>query len=100
MIKGMGMESTIKHNADVLTGFNGFTLIAIGMIVLDILTPLIVSSQTFMIVMDPALHNGILGQPWLVKIRTMTFICGRHDPKPFIHSFVVEEIDEYGFKFA
>lgn len=81
----MGLESTIKHKVDVLTGFNGFTSTTIGMIVFDVLTPPIVSSQTFMIVMDPTLHNGILGHPWLVKIRSMTFISGRHDPKPLKH---------------
>ena len=74
VIQKMGIESMIKRKEEVVTGFNGLTSTAIGIIRLDVTNPPIVSSQTFMIVSDPSLHNGILGWPWLVKIGVVTSI--------------------------
>ena len=74
VIQKMGLESTIKHKAKVLTGFNELTSIVIGTITFDVTSPPIVTSQTFMIVSDPSPQNGILGRPWLVKIKAVTSI--------------------------
>ncbi|XP_070677713.1 uncharacterized protein [Malus domestica] len=72
IIQKMSLESTIQRKAKVLTGFNELTSTAIGTITLDVTSPPIVTSQTFMIVSDPSLHNGILSRPCLVKIGAVT----------------------------
>ncbi|CAN6543549.1 unnamed protein product [Malus baccata var. baccata] len=74
IIQKMSLESTIQRKAEVLTGFNELTSTAIGTITLDVTSPPIVTLQTFMIVSDPSLHNGILSRPCLVKIGAMTSI--------------------------
>ncbi|XP_048438966.1 uncharacterized protein LOC125476679 [Pyrus x bretschneideri] len=74
VIQKMGLENTIKRKIEVLIGFNGLTSTTIGTITLDVTSPLIVSSQTFMIVSDPFSHKGILSRPWLVKIGAVTSI--------------------------
>lgn len=57
----IGLENTIKRKAKVLTEFNELTSTAIGTIMLDVIKPLIVSSQIFMIISHPSLYNEILG---------------------------------------
>ncbi|KAM2376507.1 hypothetical protein ACFX1X_043241 [Malus domestica] len=74
VIQKMGLESTIIHRADVLTGFNGHTSTAIGHITLDVKTPPVVLKQTFTIVSDPSPYNGILGRPWLIKLDAVTSV--------------------------
>lgn len=65
-------ENTGRRKAEVLTRFNGLTIIDINTITLDVSSTLIVSSQIFMIVSDLSFHDGILGEPWLVKIKAVT----------------------------
>ena len=74
IIQKMALENTIKCKVEVLIRFNELTSIAIGTILLDVTSPPIVSSHTFMIVNDPSPHNGILSRPWLVKIGAVTLI--------------------------
>ncbi|XP_009349911.1 uncharacterized protein LOC103941445 [Pyrus x bretschneideri] len=61
VIQKMGLENTIIHRAEVLTGFNGHTSTAIDNITLDVRTPPIVSKKTFTIASDPSDYNEILG---------------------------------------
>ncbi|KAM2959909.1 hypothetical protein FF1_029667 [Malus domestica] len=74
VIQKMGLESTIQRKTKVLIGFNGLTSIAIGIITLNVTSPPIVSSQTFMIVNDLCPYNEILDRTWLVKIEAVTSI--------------------------
>lgn len=64
----MGLESTTIHQAEVLFGFNGHTLTAVGKITLYVRTPPVVLKKTFMIVTDISLYNSILGRPWLIRL--------------------------------
>ncbi|XP_009334568.2 uncharacterized protein LOC103927377 [Pyrus x bretschneideri] len=74
VIQKMGLERTIKHKVEVLTGFNRLTSTIIGIIMLDVANLPVVSSQTFMIVSDASPYTGILRQPCLVKIGAVTSI--------------------------
>ncbi|KAM2662774.1 hypothetical protein EV1_009421 [Malus domestica] len=70
----MGLENTIIRQAEVIIGFNGHILTVIDNITLDVRTPLVVSKQMFMIVSNLSPYNRILGQPWLIKLDTVTFV--------------------------
>ncbi|XP_068312475.1 uncharacterized protein [Pyrus communis] len=74
VVQKIGLENTIKRKAEVLSGFKGLTSITIDIITLDVTSPLIVSSQTFMIINDPSPHNEILSLPGLVKNGAVTSI--------------------------
>ncbi|KAM1903719.1 hypothetical protein ACFX13_041196 [Malus domestica] len=74
LIQKMGLESTIQRKAKILIRFNGHTSTVIGNFTLDVTSPLIISSQTFMIVNSTSPHNEILGRPWLVKIGVVTSV--------------------------
>ena len=74
VIQKMDLESTMRRKTEILTRFNELTSIAISTITLDVTSPPIISSQTFMIVSDLSSYNEILGQPWLVKIEDVTSI--------------------------
>ncbi|CAL2278649.1 unnamed protein product [Prunus armeniaca] len=68
----MGFEHKISKLARSLTGFNGATSITIGMIDLDVHSPPVVYSQTFMVIDEVSPYNGILGRPWISKIEAIT----------------------------
>ncbi|CAL8152764.1 unnamed protein product [Prunus armeniaca] len=57
----MGLEPKIGKLARSLTGFNGATSITIGMIDLDVHSPPVVYSQTFMVNDEISSYNRILG---------------------------------------
>ncbi|XP_021805663.1 uncharacterized protein LOC110749786 [Prunus avium] len=72
VIQQMGLEPKINKLARSLTGFNGATSITVGTIDLDIHSPPVACSQTFMVIDEVSPYNGILGQPWIRKIEAVT----------------------------
>ncbi|CAL2266492.1 unnamed protein product [Prunus armeniaca] len=68
----MGFEPKISKLARSLTGFNGATSITVGTIDLDVHSPPVVCSQTFMVIDEISPYNGILGRPWISKIEAIT----------------------------
>ncbi|XP_020412835.1 uncharacterized protein LOC109947307 [Prunus persica] len=72
VIQQMGLEPKISKLARSLTGFNGATSITVGLIDLDIHSPPVVCSQTFMVIDEISPYNGILGRPWISKIEAIT----------------------------
>ncbi|CAL8993620.1 unnamed protein product, partial [Prunus brigantina] len=68
----MGLETKINKSAKSLTGFNGATTVIVGKIDLDVYSPLVISSQTFMVIDEASPYNGILGRPWISKISAVT----------------------------
>ncbi|CAL2227731.1 unnamed protein product [Prunus armeniaca] len=68
----MGLETKINKSAKSLTSFNGVTTVTVGTIDLDVYSPPIISSQTFMIIDEVSPYNGILGRPWIGKINAIT----------------------------
>lgn len=73
VVQQMGMENKISMSTRSLTNFNGATSITIGIIDLDVYSPLVVNLQTFMIIFSISLYNGILGRSWICKIDAITF---------------------------
>ncbi|XP_020409527.1 uncharacterized protein LOC109946393 [Prunus persica] len=72
VIQQMGLEPKISKLARSLTGFNGATSITVGQIDLDVHSPPVVCSQTFMVIDEISPYNGILGRPWISKIEAIT----------------------------
>ncbi|CAL9005077.1 unnamed protein product [Prunus brigantina] len=72
VIQQMGLERKINKSAKSLTGFNGATTVTMGTIDLDVYSPPVISSQTFMVIDEASPYNGILGKPWISKINTVT----------------------------
>lgn len=72
----MGIETKINKSTRSLTGFNGATTITIGMLKLDVYSPLMITAQMFMIIDEVSLYNGILGRPWFGKINVITSALG------------------------
>lgn len=67
-----GMETKINKSARSLTCFNGATIVTVGIIELDIYSPPVISSQTFMIIDEVSSYNDIPGKPWIGKINGIT----------------------------
>ncbi|XP_021802672.1 uncharacterized protein LOC110746744, partial [Prunus avium] len=72
VIQQMGLEARINKSARSLTGFNGATTVTVGTIDLDVYSPPVISSQTFMVIDEVSPYNGILGRPWIGKINAIT----------------------------
>ena len=72
VVQHIGMETKINKSARSLTGFNGATTVIVGMIGLDVYSPPVINSQTFMVINEVSPYNGILGRPWIGKINTIT----------------------------
>ncbi|XP_021808476.1 uncharacterized protein LOC110752181 [Prunus avium] len=72
VIQQMGLEPKISKLAKSLTSFNGATSITIGTIDLDVHSPPVVYSQTFMVIDEVSPYNGILGRPWISNIEAIT----------------------------
>ncbi|XP_021810638.1 uncharacterized protein LOC110753949 [Prunus avium] len=68
----MGFEPKISKLPRSLTGFNGATSITVGTIDLDVYSPPVVCSQTFMVIDEVSPYNGIMGRPWISKIEAIT----------------------------
>ncbi|CAL9022627.1 unnamed protein product, partial [Prunus brigantina] len=71
-LPSMGFEPKISKLARSFTGFNGATSITVGTIDLDVHSPPVVCSQTFMVIDEVSPYNGILGRPWISKIEAVT----------------------------
>ncbi|XP_020426613.1 uncharacterized protein LOC109950876 [Prunus persica] len=69
VVQQMGLEAKINKSAKSLTGFNGATTITMGTIDLDVYSPPVISSQTFMVIDEISPYNGILGRPWIDQIK-------------------------------
>ncbi|CAL9011797.1 unnamed protein product [Prunus brigantina] len=65
-------QAMINKSAMSLTGFNGATTVTMGTIDLDVYSPPVISSQTFMVINEVSPYNGILGRPWIGKINAIT----------------------------
>ncbi|XP_034225492.1 uncharacterized protein LOC117635252 [Prunus dulcis] len=72
VIQQMGLETKINKSAKSLTSFNGATTVTVGTIDLDVYSPPVISSQTFMVINEVSPYNGILGRPWISKINAIT----------------------------
>ncbi|XP_021802728.1 uncharacterized protein LOC110746790 [Prunus avium] len=72
VIQQMGLETKINKSARSLTSFNGATTVTVGTIDLDVYSPPVISSQTFMVIDKVSPYNGILGRPWISKINAIT----------------------------
>ncbi|CAL2266493.1 unnamed protein product [Prunus armeniaca] len=72
VIQQMGFEPKISKLARSLTGFNGATSITVETIDLDVHSPPVVCSQTFMVIDEVSPYNRILGRPWISKIEAIT----------------------------
>ncbi|CAL2249551.1 unnamed protein product [Prunus armeniaca] len=72
VIQQMGFEPKISKLAKSFTGFNGATSITVGTIDLDVHSPLVVCSQTFMVIDEVSPYNRILGRSWISKIEAIT----------------------------
>ncbi|CAL2254934.1 unnamed protein product [Prunus armeniaca] len=72
VIQHIGLEAKINKSAKSLTSFNGTTTVTIGTIDLDVYSPPIINSQTFMVIDEVSPYNGILGRPWINKINAVT----------------------------
>ncbi|CAL8130623.1 unnamed protein product [Prunus armeniaca] len=72
VIQHMGLETKINKSAKSLIGFNGATIVTVGTIDLDVYSPPVISSQTFMVIDEVSPYNSILGRPWIGKINAIT----------------------------
>ncbi|BFG19662.1 hypothetical protein CerSpe_059360 [Prunus speciosa] len=72
VIQQMGLEAKINKSSRSLTGFNGATTVTVGTVDLDVYSPPVISSQTFMVIDEVSPYNGILGRPWIGKINAIT----------------------------
>ncbi|CAL8091989.1 unnamed protein product [Prunus armeniaca] len=72
VIQQTGLETEINKSARSLTGLNGATTVTVGTTYLDVYSPPIISSQTFMVINEVSPYNGILGRPWIGKINAFT----------------------------
>ncbi|XP_034225481.1 uncharacterized protein LOC117635238 [Prunus dulcis] len=72
VIQYMGLETKINKLAKSLTGFNGATTVIVGTIDLDVLSPPVISSQTFRVINEVSPYNAILCRPWIGKINAIT----------------------------
>ncbi|CAL8155674.1 unnamed protein product [Prunus armeniaca] len=72
VIQQMGLKTKINKSARSLIGFNGTTTVTLGMIDLDIYSPLVINSQTFMVINEVSSYNGFLGRPGIDKINAIT----------------------------
>ncbi|XP_021804470.1 uncharacterized protein LOC110748819 [Prunus avium] len=72
VIQQMGLETNINKSARSLTGFNGSTTVTVCTIDLNVYSPPVISSQTFMVIDEVSPYNGILGRPWISKINAIT----------------------------
>ncbi|KAI5343085.1 hypothetical protein L3X38_010961 [Prunus dulcis] len=72
VIQQMGLEAKINKSAKSLTDFNGATTVTVGTIDLDVYSPSVISSQTFMVIDEVSPYNGILRRPWIGKINAIT----------------------------
>ncbi|CAL2257351.1 unnamed protein product [Prunus armeniaca] len=68
----MSLETKINKSARSLTGFNGAITVTVGTIDLDVYSPPVVSLQIFMVIDEVSPYNGILGRPWIGKIKSIT----------------------------
>ncbi|CAL2265694.1 unnamed protein product [Prunus armeniaca] len=75
-IQQMGLETKINKSARSQTGFKGATMITVGKIDLDVYSPPLISSQTFMVIDEVSLYNDILGRPWIGKINVIISTLG------------------------
>ncbi|XP_020410654.1 uncharacterized protein LOC109946638 [Prunus persica] len=75
VIQQMGLETKINKSARSLTGFNGATTVTVGTIDLDVYSPLVISSQTFMVINEVSPYNDILGRSWIGKMNAITSIA-------------------------
>ncbi|XP_021833147.1 uncharacterized protein LOC110772965 [Prunus avium] len=64
----MGLETKINKSARSLTGFNGATTVTVGTIDLDVYSPPLIISQTFMVNDEVSPYKSILNRPWIGKI--------------------------------
>ncbi|XP_020412820.1 uncharacterized protein LOC109947298 [Prunus persica] len=72
VIQQMGLETKINKLARLLINLNGATTVTVGTIDLDVYFPLIISSQTFIVINEVSTYNGILGRLWIGKINAIT----------------------------
>ncbi|KAI5351068.1 hypothetical protein L3X38_003959 [Prunus dulcis] len=72
VIQQMGLETKINKSVKSLIDFNGATTVIVGMIDLDVYSLPVISSQTFMVINEVSPYNGILGRPWIDKIKAIT----------------------------
>ncbi|XP_016648276.1 PREDICTED: uncharacterized protein LOC107880702 [Prunus mume] len=72
VIQQMGLETMINKIVKSLTGLNGAMTVTVGTINLDIYSPPVISSQTFIVINEVSPYNGILGRPWIDKINAVT----------------------------
>ncbi|KAH0996427.1 hypothetical protein GBA52_020291 [Prunus armeniaca] len=72
VIQQMSLETKINKSAKSLTSFNCATAVTVGTIDLDVYSPPVISSQTFMVIDEASPYNGILGRPWIIKINAIT----------------------------
>ncbi|KAI5312136.1 hypothetical protein L3X38_041309 [Prunus dulcis] len=63
VIQHMGLETNINKSTRSLTCSNGATTVTMGMIDLNVYSPPVISSQTFMVIDKVSSYNGILGRP-------------------------------------
>ncbi|CAL9000702.1 unnamed protein product [Prunus brigantina] len=68
-IQHMGMKTKVNKSAKSLIGFNGATTITVGMVELDVYSPPVISTHTFMIIDEVSPYNSILRRPWIVTQR-------------------------------
>ncbi|CAL8122673.1 unnamed protein product [Prunus armeniaca] len=72
VVQHMRLEPKISKLARSFIAFNGATSITVGTIDLDVHSPLVVCSQTFMVIDKVSPYNEILGRPWISKIEAIT----------------------------
>ncbi|XP_020421422.1 uncharacterized protein LOC109949722 [Prunus persica] len=72
VIQQIGLETKINKSARSLTGFNGTTTVTVGTTDLNVYSPPVINSQTFMVIDEVSPYNGILGRPWIGKINAIT----------------------------
>ncbi|CAL2241650.1 unnamed protein product [Prunus armeniaca] len=72
VVQHMGLEPKISKLVKSFIAFNGATSITVGTIDLDVHSPLVVCSQTFMVIDEVSPYNEILGRPWISKIEAIT----------------------------
>lgn len=71
-IQQMGMKTKVNRSAKSLTGFNGATTITVETIELDVCSPPVISTHTFMIIDGVSPYNCIRRRPWIGKINAIT----------------------------
>ncbi|XP_021808575.1 uncharacterized protein LOC110752269 [Prunus avium] len=88
VIQQMGLEPKISKLARSLTSFNGATSITVGTIDLDVHSPSVVCSQTFMVIDEISPYNGILGRSWINKIEPITSALHQKIRYPILGSWI------------